>query len=51
MTQGQKIIRAKIGLLEVAKHLGNVSEACKMMDSTTKAVSSPYRRSAAANRC
>ena len=27
----QKIIRAKIGLLELAKQLGNVSQACKMM--------------------
>ena len=31
MTQEQKIIRAKIGLLELAKQLGNVSQACKMM--------------------
>src|SRR3569833_2641586 len=31
MTQDQKIIRAKIGLLELAKQLGNVSQACKMM--------------------
>jgi transposase InsO family protein len=31
MTQGQKIIRAKIGLLELATQLGNVSQACKMM--------------------
>ena len=27
----QKIIRAKVGLLELAKQLGNVSQACKMM--------------------
>jgi hypothetical protein len=26
-----KIIRAKVGLLELAKQLGNVSQACKMM--------------------
>ena len=31
MTQEQKIIRAKVGLLELAKQLGNVSHACKMM--------------------
>jgi hypothetical protein len=30
MTQEQKIIRAKVGLLELAKQLGNVSQACKM---------------------
>src|SRR5215471_3275379 len=30
MTQEQKIIRAKIGLLELAKQLGNVSQACKI---------------------
>ena len=31
MTKAQKIIRAKVGLLELAKQLGNVSQACKMM--------------------
>jgi hypothetical protein len=31
MTTERKIIRAKIGLLELAKQLGNVSQACKMM--------------------
>ena len=31
MTKEQKIIRAKVGLLESAKQLGNVSQACKMM--------------------
>ena len=34
MTQDQKIIRAKVGLLELAKQLGNVSQACKMMGSS-----------------
>lgn len=29
MTTEQKIIKAKVGLLELAKHLGNVSKACK----------------------
>ena len=31
MTQEQKVIRAKVGVLELAKQLGNVSQACKMM--------------------
>jgi hypothetical protein len=31
MTQEQKIIRVKAGLLELAKQLGNLSQACKMM--------------------
>jgi hypothetical protein len=31
MTQEQKVIRAKLGLLELAKQLGNGSQACKMM--------------------
>ena len=31
MTKDQKIIRAKSGLLELAKQLGNVSQACKIM--------------------
>src|SRR5262247_837193 len=31
MTQEQKIIKAKIGLLELAKQLGNVSQACRVM--------------------
>ena len=31
MTREQKIIRAKLGLLELARQLGNVSQACKML--------------------
>ncbi len=31
MTTERKIIRAKVGLLNLAKQLGNVSEACKIM--------------------
>ena len=31
MNQTQKIIRPKLGVLELAKQLGNVSQACKMM--------------------
>jgi hypothetical protein len=62
MTTEQKIIRAKVGLLELAKQLGNVSQACKMMgytrDSftgskscTTKEASWRCRRSAARSQC
>ena len=31
MTKDQKVIRAKVGLLELARQLGNVSQACKML--------------------
>jgi hypothetical protein len=31
MTKEQKIICAKVGLLELARQFGNVSQACKMM--------------------
>ena len=31
MTTVRKVIRAKVGLLELAKQLGNVSQACKIM--------------------
>jgi hypothetical protein len=31
MTTEQKIIRAKVGLLELAKQLGNVRQACQVM--------------------
>ena len=31
MTNDQKIIRHKVGLLELAKQLGSVSQACKML--------------------
>jgi Winged helix-turn helix len=31
MTKKQKIVRAKVGLLELARQRGNVSQACKMM--------------------
>ena len=36
MTQEQKIIRAKVGLLELAKQLGNVCQACKVMGYSTR---------------
>ena len=63
MTTDQKIIRAKAGLLDLAKQLGDVGQACKIMGfepasastgsrtSTTKAVNWRCRRSAGANRC
>jgi transposase len=31
MTNQQKIIKTKVGILEIAKQLGNVSQACKVM--------------------
>ena len=31
MTKDQKVIRAKVGLLELARQLGNISQACKIM--------------------
>ena len=31
MTQEQKVIKAKVGLLELAKQLGSVCQACKVM--------------------
>ena len=31
MTAEQKVIRAKVGVLELAKQLGNVSQACRVM--------------------
>ena len=30
MTQEQKVIRAKVGMLELARQLGNVSQACEI---------------------
>lgn len=31
MTTEQKIIKTKVGVLELAKHLGNVSKVCQVM--------------------
>jgi hypothetical protein len=48
MTKEQKIIRAKVRLLELAKQLGNVSQARKM---TALTVSRNFTRLAANWRC
>jgi hypothetical protein len=34
MSKDQKIIKAKVGLLELARQLGNVSQACRVMGSS-----------------
>jgi len=39
MTQMEKIIRPKLGLLELAKQLGNVSQACKIIGSRAQQLS------------
>ena len=31
MTTDEKLIKNKVGLLKLAEHLGNVSQACKVM--------------------
>jgi hypothetical protein len=31
MNSAQKVIKGEVGLLELAKQLGNVSQACKVM--------------------
>ena len=38
MTKDQKIIRAKAGLLELAKQLGNVSQACSSDKSVSRKI-------------
>ena len=50
MTKEQKIIRAKVGLLELAKQLGNVSQACKMMGYSLFTASKPIAPRAMASR-
>ncbi|MCC6615956.1 MAG: hypothetical protein IT320_20970 [Anaerolineae bacterium] len=39
MTNEQKIIATKLGLLKLAETLGNVSEACKVMSVTHSPIS------------
>jgi hypothetical protein len=41
MTKEQKVIRAKVGLLELARQLGNVSQPVKMMARRATAASLP----------
>ena len=31
MTTADKVIKTKVGLLELGKHLGNVTKACRVM--------------------
>jgi hypothetical protein len=61
MTTQSKIIKKKMGILELAQHLGNVSQACKVMgysrdsftDSRnfmTRAANWPFRKSADGSR-
>ncbi|SCC31698.1 hypothetical protein GA0061080_10801 [Gilliamella intestini] len=38
MNQTAKIIKPKLGLLELAKQLGNVQQACKVMGYTVEIV-------------
>ena len=53
MTNQQKIIKTKVGILELAKQLGNVSQACKVMGipATACAGSKHYTKQAAKRRC
>ncbi len=60
MTTSEKVIKNKLGLLELSQQLGNVSRACKIMGYSrdsfivskscmNKAVKSPCRRFPAAS--
>ena len=62
MTTREKVIRTKVGLLEMARQLKNVSRACAIMgysrevstgskNSTRRAGKPPSKRSPVANRC
>ncbi len=55
MTTSEKVIKNKLGLLELSQQLGNVSRACKIMGYSrdifivlkscmNKVVKSPYRK-------
>ena len=58
MNQSAKIIKPKLGLLELAKQLGSVRSACQMMGYATivlrsgmsQAAKPPYKRSVAPSR-
>ena len=43
MTTQAKIIKNKLGILELAQHLGNVSQACKVMGYSRRAASTALR--------
>jgi hypothetical protein len=62
MNQEEKVIRVKVGVLELAKQLGNVSQACRVMgyspdsfigsrNSTTRVARRRCRKSRGVNRC
>ncbi|WP_318345220.1 hypothetical protein [Flagellimonas baculiformis] len=44
MSTEEKIIKPKLGLLELAKQLGNVSQACKVMGLETPDIVYHLRR-------
>ena len=46
LQSNQKIIRHKVGLLNLAEELGNVSKACQMMGLSTQAAGRERHRSA-----
>ena len=50
MTTEQKIIRANVGVLELAKQLGNVSKACQLMVAGTASIASKNSMRRAARR-
>jgi hypothetical protein len=43
MSKDQKIIKVKVGLLELAKQLGNVSQACKVEVPPVSWTPDPFR--------
>jgi molybdenum-dependent DNA-binding transcriptional regulator ModE len=46
MNTDQKIIKNKVGLLNLAEMLGSVSQACKLMGYAVAARRFPYKREA-----
>lgn len=43
MTQTEKVIKPKLGLLELARRLGKLSQACKIMRYSLQAASEERR--------